>query len=69
MTKEFADALNEVTRELAEEIGWRYEGDDLMAAAPAIRKIERAVAILMEASFEPSQTAVDLLAKHKRRQN
>ncbi|MBY3151355.1 hypothetical protein HFO56_03000 [Rhizobium laguerreae] len=69
MTVEFADALNEVIRELAEEIDWRYEGDDLMAAAPAIRKIERAVAILRKASFEPCQPAVDLLAKYKRRQN
>lgn len=69
MPSEFADALNEVIKELAEEIDWRYEPDELMAAAPSISKIERAVSILTEAKHEPAQSAVELIAKYKRQQN
>jgi hypothetical protein len=69
MTIEFAEAMNEVIREIAEEVAWRYEGDDMIAAVPALQKLERAVAVLKETRYEPSQTAVDLLAKYKRRQN
>ncbi|MCS4089350.1 hypothetical protein [Rhizobium sp. BK176] len=69
MTMEFAEAMNEVVRELAEEIAWRYEGGDMMAASPAIEKIAKTVAVLKEARYEPSEAAVNLLAQYKRQQN
>jgi hypothetical protein len=69
MTMAFAEAMNEVVRELAEEIEWRYDGDDMMAVSPAMEKIARAVAVLREARYEPSETAVALLSKYKRQQN
>lgn len=69
MDKEMAEAISNVVRELAEEIDWRYEEQDSVAAALRMQKVERAVKALRDAGFEPPAAAVDVLAKYKRQIN
>ncbi|MCV9964916.1 hypothetical protein OIU34_23770 [Pararhizobium sp. BT-229] len=69
MTLEFAVAMNDVVRVLAEEIHEWYTDDELPAAAKAISRIERAVAVLQEAKHEPCPEAFTLLKRYKRQLN
>jgi hypothetical protein len=65
----FYAAFDAVLGELASELAWRYERDDMMAIGLSVSNVQRGVAKLREVGYEPSLAAVDLIARYHRQQN
>lgn len=64
-----AAAIDGVARELAEEIAWRYEGSDVMAASESVARIEAAAQYLKSVNYQPSQSILNLIERYSREQN
>jgi hypothetical protein len=69
MTLEFAAAMDDVLKEIAEEIQDWYDDEQFPAAFEAVPKVERAVAVLREAKYSPCEASIALLDRYRRSRN
>jgi hypothetical protein len=66
---EFADAINAVLEELAEEVDGRYNSENLTDAAPAILHMSALTKLMRQAGHNTPQLCDDLDARLARKRN